>query len=110
MEPVRHTRRLRATLEGWWLMRNVAGALGELRAAYTALRRAGHDGANVALQFVPVLARSDLRRRRGRDVTLSCCATPAASVQFARMRAAWEMLPGEVRAKAHLILAVERGG
>ncbi len=91
-------------------MYNVAGALGELRAAYTALRHAGHDGAKIALPFVPVLARPDLRKRRGRDVSLSCCASPATSVQFARMRAAWEMLPEEVRAKAHLFLAVERAG
>lgn len=89
---------------------NSDSALREFRAAYTALRHAGDDEAHVFLPFVPVLARRDLREPQGRDVRLSRCAAPAASVQFARMRAAWEMLPEAIRAKAHLILAVERVG
>lgn len=82
----------------------------EFQAAYAALRRAGGDDSHVALPYAPVLLRRDLRRPHGSDVWLSRQAAPAASVQFARMRAAWEMLPEITRAKAHLILAVERAG
>ena len=44
----------------------------------------------------------------GSDVWLSRRAAPAVSVHFARMRAAWELLPDGARAKAHLLLALER--
>jgi len=80
----------------------------EFQAAYAALRRAGGDDAQVTLPYVPVLLRRDLRKPHGSDVWLSRQAPAAASVQFARMRAAWEMLPDAARMKAHLILAVER--
>ena len=80
----------------------------EFQAAYVALRRAGRDDAHVSLPYVPVLLRRDLRKPRGSDVWLSRQAAPAASVQFARLRAAWNMLPDGARAKAHLILALER--
>jgi hypothetical protein len=82
----------------------------EFQAAYTALRRAGSDDTHVSLPYVPVMMRRDLRKPHGCDVWLSRCAAPAASVQFARLRAAWEMLPDGAREKAHLILAVERAG
>lgn len=80
----------------------------EFQAAYAALRRAGLDEAQVSLSYAPVLARVDLRKPHGSDVWVSRQATPAASVQFARMRAAWEMLPDAAREKAHLILTLER--
>lgn len=80
----------------------------EFQAAYAALRRAGGDDAHISLPYVPVLLRRDLRKPQGSDVWLSRRAAPAASIQFARMRAAWEMLPDGARAKAHLILALER--
>lgn len=82
----------------------------EFQAAYAALRRAECDDAHVSLPYAPVLPRRDLRKPLGSDVWLSRRAAPAASVQFARMRAAWELLPDAARAKAHLILAVERAG
>lgn len=85
-------------------------ALREFQAAYAALRRAECDAAHVSLPYAPVPLRRDLRKQRGSDVWLSRQAAPAASVQFARMRAAWELLPDAARAKAHLILAVERAG
>lgn len=82
----------------------------EFQAAYAALRRAGCDDAQVSLPYAPVPPRQDLTKPLGTDVWLSRQAAPATSVQFARMRAAWELLPDGARAKAHLILAVERGG
>ena len=82
--------------------------LSEFRAAYAALRRAADQNACVALPYAPVLARQDLRARRGSGVWLSRCAAPAASVEFARMRAAWELLPAAVRTRAHLILGLQR--
>ncbi len=82
----------------------------EFQAAYAALRRAGCDDAHVSLPYAAVPLRRDLRKPLGSDVWLSRRAAPAASVQFARMRAAWELLPDGARAKAHLILAVERAG
>jgi len=85
-------------------------AVQEFQAAYAALRRAGGDDAHVSVPYVPVLPRRDLRKPHGSDVWLSRCAAPAASIQFARMRAAWEMLPDGARSKAHLILAVKRAG
>jgi hypothetical protein len=85
-------------------------ALQEFQAAYAALRRAGGEDAHVPVPYVPVLPRQDLRKPHGSDVWLSRCAAPAASIQFARMRAAWEMLPDGARSKAHLILAVKRAG
>ncbi len=80
----------------------------EFQAAYTALRRAGGDDSHVSLPYAPVMMRRDLRKPHGSDVWLSRQAAPAASVQFARLRAAWEMLPDGARAKAHLMLAFER--
>jgi|GEM_PF-1987590 len=91
------------------MMMDSGCVLKEFRAAYSALRHAGHAEANVLLPFVPVLDR-ELRKPQGRDVRLSQYAAPAASLQFARMRAAWELLPEAIRAKAHLILAVEHVG
>lgn len=91
-------------------MQNLGGVLTEFQEAYVALRRAGRDEALVSLPFVPVLARPDLRKRHGRGVCMSGCAGPAASVQFARLRAAWELLPEGVRTRAHLILGVEWAG
>ncbi|HEV2359535.1 MAG TPA: hypothetical protein VGZ23_18240 [bacterium] len=82
--------------------------LSEFRAAYAALRRAADQNAGGSLPYVAVLERPDLRTRRGAGVWLSRCAAPAASVEFARMRAAWEMLPAAARTKAHLILGVQR--
>ena len=82
----------------------------EFQAAYAALRRAGCDDAQVSLPYAPVPLRRDLRTPLGTDVWMSRRAAPATSVQFARMRAAWELLPDGARAKAHLILAVERAG
>ncbi|HEV2281566.1 MAG TPA: hypothetical protein VGX75_04145 [bacterium] len=82
----------------------------EFQAAYAALRRAVGEDAQVSVPYAPVLPRRDLRTPHGSDVWLSRCAAPAASIQFARMRAAWEMLPDGARSKAHLILAVERAG
>lgn len=84
------------------------GVLQEFQAAYAALRRAEHDEAHVALPYSAILPRGDLRKPYGCDVWVSRQAVPAASVQYARMRAAWEMLPNTAREKAHLILAVER--
>jgi len=84
------------------------GVLHEFQAAYAALRRAEHEEARIALPYSAVLARDDLRKPYGCDVWVSRQAKPAASLQFARMRAAWEMLPDTTREKAHLILAVER--
>lgn len=84
------------------------GVVQEFQAAYAALRRAAHEEAQVALPYAAILPRGDLRKPLGCDVWLSRQAVPAASVQFARMRAAWEMLPDTAREKAHLILAVER--
>lgn len=84
------------------------GVVQEFQAAYAALRRAEQDEAQVALPYAAILPRGDLRKPHGCDVWLSRRAVPAASVQFARMRAAWEMLPNAAREKAHLILALER--
>jgi hypothetical protein len=84
------------------------GVVQEFQAAYAALRRAEDDDTTLALPYAPVMAPRALRRPIGEDVWLSRLAAPAASIQFARMRAAWEMLPDAARAKAHLILAVER--
>ncbi len=92
------------------MMMDNGSVLKEFRAAYTALRHAGHAEADVLLPFVPVLARRELQKPQGRDVRLSQYAAPAASLQFARMRAAWELLPEAIRGKAHLILALERVG
>jgi hypothetical protein len=85
-------------------------AVQEFRAAYAALRRAAGGDVETALPYAAVLARRDLRQAYGSDVWVSRRAAPAASLQFARMRAAWEMLPHAAREKAHLILAVERAG
>jgi len=85
-------------------------AVREFQAAYAALRRIGGEDARLAVPYAPVLPRRDLRKAHGSDVWLSRCAAPAASIQFARLRAAWEMLPDGARSKAHLILAVERAG
>jgi hypothetical protein len=87
---------------------NNKGVVEEFRAAYAALRRAGHDESQLAVPYAAVLPRDDLRRPYGCDVWLSRQAAPAASVQFARMRAAWELLPDTTREKAHLLLAIER--
>jgi hypothetical protein len=84
------------------------GVVQEFQAAYAALRRAGHDDTTLGLPYAPVLAQPAFRKPIGDDVWLSRLAAPAASIQFARMRAAWEMLPDAARAKAHLILGVER--
>lgn len=80
----------------------------EFQAAYAALRRATGDDANTSLPYVGVPPRQDLGKALGSDVWLSRRAAPAASVHFARMRAAWELLPDGARAKAHLLLALER--
>ncbi len=89
------------------MMHDAGPALAELQAAYLALRRADRREADLGLPFVPVLDRPD-RVARGVEVGLSRQARPAVSLQLARMRAAWELLPEVLRRKAHLVLGIER--